>query len=79
MCIAKPSDTAAADAAKAAEAAPPPVEEEYDDTYVAPVRDPSNITFQTRILNPHLVCTLCMGYFNDACTIIDARALRASR
>ena len=68
---AKPSDAAAADAAKAAEAAPPPVEEEYDDTYVAPVRDPSNITFQTRILNPHLVCTLCMGYFNDACTIIE--------
>ena len=42
-------------------------DEEYDDTYVAPVRDPRNITFQTRILNPHLVCTLCMGYFNDAC------------
>jgi len=46
-------------------------DEEYDDTYVAPVRDPRNITFQTRILNPHLVCTLCMGYFNDACTIIE--------
>ena len=61
----------AADAGKAAEAAPPPPEEEYDDTYVAPVRDPNNITFQTRILNPHLVCTLCMGYFNDACTIIE--------
>ena len=51
-------------------------DEEYDDTYVAPVRDPRNITFQTRILNPHLVCTLCMGYFNDACTA--ARSERPS-
>ena len=57
------------DAAKGGGA--PAAEEEYDDTYVAPVRDPRNITFQTRILNPHLVCTLCMGYFNDACTIIE--------
>ena len=54
------------EAAKEPEAAKE--DEEYDDTYVAPVRDPRNITFQTRILNPHLVCTLCMGYFNDACT-----------
>ncbi|KAL3900732.1 MAG: hypothetical protein SGPRY_012404, partial [Prymnesium sp.] len=30
-----------------------------------------SITFQTRILNQHLVCTLCMGYFKDACTIIE--------
>ena len=43
---------------------------------MAPVRDPRNITFQTRILNPHLVCTLCMGYFNDACTA--ARSERPS-
>jgi len=57
------------EAAKEPEAAKE--DEEYDDTYVAPVRDPRNITFQTRILNPHLVCTLCMGYFNDACTIIE--------
>ena len=54
------------EAAKEPEAAKE--DEEDDDTYVAPVRDPRNITFQTRILNPHLVCTLCMGYFNDACT-----------
>jgi hypothetical protein len=52
----------------AREPEPAKEDEEYDDTYVAPVRDPRNITFQTRILNPHLVCTLCMGYFNDACT-----------
>ena len=43
----------------------------YDDTYVKPVRDSRNIKIQTRILNQHLVCTLCMGYFNDACTIIE--------
>lgn len=44
---------------------------QYDDHYVAPVRDDKSITFQTRILNQHLVCTLCMGYFKDACTIIE--------
>ena len=44
---------------------------EYDDRYIQPVRDDHNITFQTRILNQHLVCTLCMGYFKDACTIIE--------
>mmetsp|Transcript_46131 Transcript_46131/g.92039 ORF Transcript_46131/g.92039 Transcript_46131/m.92039 type:complete len:272 (-) Transcript_46131:842-1657(-) len=43
----------------------------YDDTYVPPVRDARTISFQTRILNQHLVCTLCMGYFNDACTIVE--------
>ena len=36
-----------------------------------PTRDQWNITFQTRILNPHLVCTLCNGYYRDACTIIE--------
>jgi polycomb group RING finger protein 3 len=50
-------------------------EEAYDDTYVAPVVQNEGgtrtIKFQTRILNQHLVCTLCMGYFNDACTIIE--------
>jgi len=55
-----------ASAAGAADGAP-----EYDDTYVAPVRNGRDITFQTRILNPHLVCHLCMGYFKDACTIIE--------
>ena len=45
--------------------------EQYDDTYVPPERDESRIRFQTRIVNEHLVCTLCMGYFNDACTIIE--------
>ena len=44
---------------------------ESEDAYVRPVRDANNITFQTRILNPHLVCTLCMGYYKDACTIIE--------
>ena len=43
----------------------------YDDTYVPPERDDTHIHFQTRIVNEHLVCTLCMGYFNDACTIIE--------
>ena len=47
------------------------VGEQYDDTYVPPERDESRIRFQTRIVNEHLVCTLCMGYFNDACTIIE--------
>jgi hypothetical protein len=49
--------------------------EEYDETYVPPVvtsvGDARTISFQTRIINQHLVCTLCMGYFNDACTIIE--------
>jgi len=44
---------------------------EYDETYVPPVRNGRDITFQTRIVNPHLVCHLCMGYFKDACTIIE--------
>jgi len=51
------------------------LEEAYDDTYVPPVLSSAGetrtIRFQTRILNQHLVCTLCMGYFNDACTIIE--------
>lgn len=50
-------------------------DEPYDDTYVPPAisteGDARTISFQTRILNQHLVCTLCMGYFNDACTIIE--------
>ena len=50
-------------------------DEEYDDTYYAPVLANNNgartLTFQTRMLNQHLVCQLCMGYFNDACTIIE--------
>ncbi|KAL1499015.1 hypothetical protein AB1Y20_013532 [Prymnesium parvum] len=41
------------------------------DRYVPPVRDGKQLTFQARILNQHLVCTLCMGYFNNACTIIE--------
>ena len=49
----------------------PTHDEDYDDTYVPPVRADGIITFQTRILNPHLVCTLCMGYYKDACTIIE--------
>ena len=48
---------------------------EYDDTYYAPQvssrGESRTLTFQTRILNQHLICTLCMGYFNDACTIIE--------
>ena len=51
------------------------MEEEFDETYVPPVvssvGDARTIRFQTRIINQHLVCTLCMGYFNDACTIIE--------
>ena len=52
-------------------------EDEYDDTHFEPevMSHPSGegrqIKFQTRILNQHLVCTICMGYFNDACTIIE--------
>ena len=51
-------------------------DEPYDDTYYAPqvttsADDVRTLTFQTRILNQHLICTLCMGYFNDACTIIE--------
>ena len=53
-------------------------DEEYDDTYYAPVLANNNgartLTFQTRMLNQHLVCQLCMGYFNDACTIIEVPA-----
>jgi hypothetical protein len=39
--------------------------------YVAPVRDATQITFQTHILNEHLACSLCNGYLNEACTIIE--------
>ena len=52
-------------------------EDEYDDTHFEPevMSHPSGegrqIKFQARILNQHLVCTICMGYFNDACTIIE--------
>ena len=35
------------------------------------MRDSGTIRFQTRLLNQHLVCTLCMGYFADATTIIE--------
>ena len=49
--------------------------EEYDDTYYAPQitsqGETRTLTFQTRILNQHLICTLCMGYFDEACTIIE--------
>ena len=36
---------------------------EFDPTYVRPVRDlqAGTISFQTRLLNEHLVCGLCMG------------------
>eukprot|EP00316_Scyphosphaera_apsteinii_P008314 CAMPEP_0119301526 /NCGR_PEP_ID=MMETSP1333-20130426/3302_1 /TAXON_ID=418940 /ORGANISM="Scyphosphaera apsteinii, Strain RCC1455" /LENGTH=455 /DNA_ID=CAMNT_0007303631 /DNA_START=57 /DNA_END=1424 /DNA_ORIENTATION=+ len=61
------ADNANAEAAPGSGGGPEP----YDDTYVPPVRNGRDITFQTRILNPHLVCTLCMGYFKDACTIIE--------
>ena len=51
------------------------MDEEYDETYYAPqvaqVGETRTLTFQTRILNQHLICTLCMGYYNDACTIIE--------
>mmetsp|Transcript_25086 Transcript_25086/g.64825 ORF Transcript_25086/g.64825 Transcript_25086/m.64825 type:complete len:424 (-) Transcript_25086:63-1334(-) len=36
-----------------------------------PVRDGATISFQTRLLNPYLACTLCMGYFREACTIVE--------
>lgn len=39
--------------------------------YVAPVRDATQISFQTHILNAHLACSLCKGYLNEACTIIE--------
>jgi len=64
-------------AAESIPAASAPAEDPdaYDDTELPPVfskdGDVKSITFQTRILNQHLVCTLCMGYFNDACTIIE--------
>lgn len=42
-----------------------------DAAYVPPVRGHRTLRFQPRILNPYLVCTLCMGYYNDATTIIE--------
>eukprot|EP01117_Protostelium_nocturnum_P004627 TRINITY_DN167_c0_g1_i1.p1 TRINITY_DN167_c0_g1~~TRINITY_DN167_c0_g1_i1.p1 ORF type:complete len:289 (+),score=93.65 TRINITY_DN167_c0_g1_i1:68-934(+) len=46
-------------------------EEEEESTYREPISDGRNLTFETRILNQHLVCSLCMGYIKDAHTIIE--------
>jgi len=46
-------------------------EGEEEDTYREPIQDGRNITFKTRILNPYFLCSLCMGYFRDATTIIE--------
>jgi len=49
--------------AGAAAAAPRP--------WPTPVRDGCELHFHPKILNPHLVCALCEGYFRDASTILE--------
>eukprot|EP01112_Ceratiomyxa_fruticulosa_P004178 TRINITY_DN1457_c0_g2_i1.p1 TRINITY_DN1457_c0_g2~~TRINITY_DN1457_c0_g2_i1.p1 ORF type:complete len:375 (-),score=101.38 TRINITY_DN1457_c0_g2_i1:120-1151(-) len=44
-------------------------EDEEEDNFREPIVDGRNITFQTRILNQYLVCSICMGYFRDPHTI----------
>jgi len=46
-------------------------EGEEEERYREPILDGRNITFKTRILNQYLLCSLCMGYFKDAHTIIE--------
>jgi polycomb group RING finger protein 3 len=46
-------------------------EEEDDGKSIEPILDGRNITFKTRILNQYLLCSLCMGYFKDAHTIME--------
>lgn len=46
-------------------------EDEDDGKIIEPIIDGRNITFQTRILNQYLLCSLCMGYFKDAHTITE--------
>mmetsp|Transcript_23741 Transcript_23741/g.56615 ORF Transcript_23741/g.56615 Transcript_23741/m.56615 type:complete len:257 (+) Transcript_23741:140-910(+) len=31
----------------------------------------SDVVFPTRIMNEHLICSLCMGYLRDACTVTE--------
>jgi len=44
-------------------------EEIEEGKYIEPVLDGRNITFVTRIINEHLLCPLCFGYFRTAYTI----------
>jgi len=46
-------------------------EGEEEENYRAPIIDSRNVTFKTRILNPYLVCSLCLGYLRDAFTVIE--------
>jgi len=46
-------------------------EMEEDGSAIEPILDGRNITFKTRILNQYLLCSLCMGYFKDAHTIME--------
>ena len=33
--------------------------------------DGSDVVFQTKIMNEHLICSLCMGYLRDAMTVTE--------
>eukprot|EP01118_Nematostelium_gracile_P010685 TRINITY_DN3721_c0_g1_i1.p1 TRINITY_DN3721_c0_g1~~TRINITY_DN3721_c0_g1_i1.p1 ORF type:complete len:261 (-),score=51.56 TRINITY_DN3721_c0_g1_i1:47-829(-) len=46
-------------------------EQEEEDTYREPILDGTKMTFKTKILNQYLLCSLCMGYFRGATTIIE--------
>lgn len=35
----------------------------------------SDVVFQTKIMNEHLICSLCMGYLRDAMTVTGARRI----
>lgn len=36
------------------------------------VLEGSDVVFQTKIMNEHLICSLCMGYLRDAMTVTGA-------
>ena len=41
------------------------------------VLEGSDVVFQTKIMNEHLICSLCMGYLRDAMTVTGALHLAA--
>eukprot|EP01114_Cavostelium_apophysatum_P017510 TRINITY_DN5220_c0_g1_i1.p1 TRINITY_DN5220_c0_g1~~TRINITY_DN5220_c0_g1_i1.p1 ORF type:complete len:289 (-),score=27.62 TRINITY_DN5220_c0_g1_i1:57-875(-) len=46
-------------------------DENEEDHYRKPIIDNRNITFKTKTLNAFLICSICMGYFKDAFTVIE--------
>ena len=45
--------------------------EEDEDAERAPITDAREVTVSLRALNPHLMCSLCKGYYREATAIIE--------